>query len=247
LNAARRKGLLGPTIAASSAFAVLVGLGAWQLERKAWKEDLIDAIGRKLAAAPADLPPAAAWARLDRAEWEFRRVRMAGRLRNDREALVYTTGSTLRADAVGPGYWVFTPAETRDGLVAVDRGFVPLDRGNVATRAAGQVSGTIEIVGALRWPDARSFFTPSDDPAKNLWFVRDPAAIAAAKNWGEIPPFYVEQESPLPPGGLPAPGRLKPNLPNNHLQYAITWFGLAAVLVGVFAAFVRARYREARA
>ena len=242
----RRSGLFGPAVAALVAFAVLIGLGIWQIERKAWKENLIDTLGRKLAAAPVDLPPAAEWARLDRTDWEFRRVRFAGEFRNDndQEALVYTSGSTLRTDAGGPGYWVFAPARTRDGLVPVNRGFVPLDRKDVATRIAGQLSGSIDIVGALRWPDSRAWFTPSDDPAKNLWFARDPAAMAAEKRWGPVPPFYVEQEAPVPPGGLPAPGRLTPNLPNNHLQYAITWFGLAAVLAGVFAAFARGRYRE---
>lgn len=246
MNAVGRKGLLGPAVAALAAFAVLIGLGIWQLERKAWKEGLIDAIGRKLAAAPVDLPPGADWARLDRAEWEFRPVRFAGEFRNDQEALVYTSGSTLRADTSGPGYWVFTPARTRDGLVPVDRGFVPLDRKDVSARRAGQLSGSVDIVGVLRWPDARSWFTPNDDPARNVWFVRDPISIAAEKNWGAVPPFYVEQEAPVPPGGLPAPGKLKPNLPNNHLQYAITWFGLAAVLVGVAAAFAWGRYREGR-
>jgi surfeit locus 1 family protein len=246
LNAVRRKGLLGPAAAAFAAFAVLIGLGVWQLERKAWKENLIEAIGRKLAAAPVGLPPATEWARLDRAEWEFRRVRFAGEFRNDQEALVYTSGSTLRADTSGPGYWVFAPAGTRDGLVPVDRGFVPLDRKDLATRAAGQLSGSLDILGVLRWPDPRSWFTPNDDPAKNIWFVRDAIAIAAEKGWGPVPPFYVEQEAPAPPGGLPVPGKLKPDLPNNHLQYAITWFGLAAVLAGVFAAFAWARYPEDR-
>jgi len=244
LNAGRRRGLLGPAVAALAAFAVLIGLGIWQLERKAWKEGLIDTIGRKLAAPPVALPPAADWARLDRAEWEFRPVRFAGEFRNDQEALVYTSGSTLRPDTGGPGYWAFTPARTRDGLVPVDRGFVPFDRKNVSARMAGQLSGLLDIVGVLRWPDARSWFTPNDDPAKNIWFVRDPSAIAAEKSWGPVPPFYVEQEAPLPPGGLPAPGKLKPNLPNNHLQYAITWFGLAAVLAGVFVVFAGGRYRE---
>jgi surfeit locus 1 family protein len=251
LNAAAapspRKSLWGPAAAALVAFAVLIGLGVWQLERKVWKEGLIDTIGRKLAAAPVDLPPAAQWARLDRAEWEFRRVRFAGEFRHDQEALVYTSGSTLRPDVSGAGYWVFTPAQTRDGVAPVDRGFVPLERRDVSTRAAGQLSGSLDIVGTLRWPDVRSWFTPNDDPAKNIWFARDPAAIAVGKSWGPVPPFYVEQEEPVPPGGLPAPGKLAPNLPNNHLQYAITWFGLAAVLAGVFAAFAWSRFREGRA
>ena len=244
MNAVRRKGLLGPAVAVLAAFAMLIGLGVWQLERKVWKEGLIDTIGRKLAAAPVALPPAADWARLERAEWEFRPVRFAGEFRNDREALVYTSGSTLRTDTSGPGYWVFVPARTRDGLVPVDRGFVPLDRRDVSSRTAGELSGLVEIVGVLRWPDARSWFTPNDDPAKNLWFVRDPVAIAAEKSWGPVPPFYVEQEAPVPPGGLPLPGKIEVHLPDNHLQYAITWFGLAAVLAGVFAVFARGRYRE---
>ena len=113
MNAARRRGLLGPAAATLAALAVLIGLGVWQLERRAWKQNLIDAVGRKLAAMPADLPPGVDRARLDRAEWEFRQVRFVGELRNDQEALVYTSGSTLRVDVGGPGYWVFAPAQTR--------------------------------------------------------------------------------------------------------------------------------------
>jgi surfeit locus 1 family protein len=249
LNASRAvgRGLVAPAAAALVGLVLLIGLGVWQLERKAWKEDLIDAIGRKLAAPPVDLPPAAQWSQLDRTEWEFRRVRFAGELKSDAEALVYTSGSTLRADVTGAGYWVFAPAQTRQGVVPVDRGFVPLDGNAASARKAGRLAGTLDIVGVLRWPDARSWFTPSDDPAKNIWFVRDPVAIAGQKHWGAVPPFYVEQESSVPPGGLPAPGRLQPNLPNNHLQYSITWFGLAAVLAGVFAVFAWGKYREGRA
>jgi surfeit locus 1 family protein len=84
----------------------------------------------------------------------------------------------------------------------------------------------------MRWPEARSYFTPADDPAKNLWFVRDPAAIAAAKGLS-VAPFYIEQESPAAAGG-PLVGRLQPSLPNNHLQYALTWYALALVLAAVF-------------
>ena len=244
MNAGRRKGLLGPAISALVAFSLLIGLGVWQVERKAWKEHLIDAIGRKLAADPVDLPAAASWTQLERAQWEFRRVRFAAELQNHEQALVYTSGSTLRTDVSGPGYWVFTPARTREGIVPVDRGFVPLDRKAATDQIAVQAAYPADIVGVLRWPDARSWFTPGGDPNRNIWFVRDPVAIATEKHWGAVPPFYVEQEAPVPPGGIPAPGKLTPNLPNNHLQYAITWFGLAAVLAGMFGAFVWRRHRE---
>ena len=105
------------------------------------------------------------------------------------------------------------------------------------SRADGQVPGPVKIVGALRWPDTRHWFTPNDDAAHNLWFNRDPHAIAAAKGLGAVAPFFVEMEAPVPPGGLPSPGKIVVNLPDNHLQYAITWYGLAAALAGVFVVF----------
>ena len=89
----------------------------------------------------------------------------------------------------------------------------------------------------MRWPETRHWFTPADDPVRNLWFARDPAAMAAAKALGSVPAFYVEQESPVPPGGLPRPGKLAVALPDNHLQYALTWYGLALVLLIVFASW----------
>ena len=96
----------------------------------------------------------------------------------------------------------------------------------------------------MRWPEPRGLFTPNDTPAKNLWFVRDPAAIAAAKGWGTVAPFYIDQEAPPAPGGLPKVGPLKPSLPNNHLQYAVTWYGLALVVLISGIVFVRTRRRE---
>jgi surfeit locus 1 family protein len=137
---------------------------------------------------------------------------------------------------------VFTPARLADGsIVMIDRGFVPEARKDPKSRAEGQIAGPVEIVGALRWPESRHWFTPNDDVAHNLWFTRDPQAMAAAKNLGPnlgpVAPFYVEQEAPVPPGGLPSPGKIAVNLPNNHLQYIITWYGLAAALAGVFLAW----------
>lgn len=239
-----RRGLLLPTIFVVATFAVLVSLGTWQVERKAWKENLIAALKARLAAPPAALPAAAQWPRLDPAEDEFRRVAFAAELLNDKEALVYTSGSSLRSDVAGPGYWVFTPARLADGsLVMVDRGFVPEGRKTPAMRRDGQVGGRTDVVGVLRWPETAGWFTPAADPAANLWFARDPAGMAAAKGIGPIAPFYVEQESPVPPGGLPRPGELRPHLPNNHLGYIITWYGLAIVLVAVFAAWLVSRRR----
>jgi surfeit locus 1 family protein len=231
-----RRSWLGLLLPALLAFIVLIGLGTWQVERKAWKEALIAALTERLAVPPQALPAPATWQSLDSASDEYRHVKFTALFDHAAEALVYGAASAFRPDVSGPGYWVFTPARLTDGsLVMVNRGFVPEDRKEPTSRSAGQVSGPVEIIGALRWPDTRHWFTPNDEAAHNLWFTRDPQAIAAAKGLGAVAPFFVEMEAPVPPGGLPSPGKIVVNLPDNHLQYAITWYGLAAALVGVFA------------
>ena len=226
---------LGAAVPALFAFVVLIGLGTWQVQRKAWKEALIASLTERLAAPPRALPAARDWPSLDAAQDEYRRVTFTAAFDHGAEALVYGAASAFRPDVSGPGDWVFTPARLADGgVVMVDRGFVPESRQDPKTRAAGQIAGPVAITGALRWPETRHWFTPKDDAAHNLWFTRDPQAIAAAKGLSAVAPFYVEQEAPVPPGGLPAPGKIVVNLPNNHLQYIITWYGLAAALAGVF-------------
>ncbi len=240
-TARRAPSLWGPGLAALAAFMVLIGLGVWQLERKTWKEGLIDTLTRRLAAAPVALPPSDQWARLDQQENEFRRVSFRAEIPADQEALVYTSGSAFRPDVSGVGYWILAPARVAGGVVVVDRGFVPEGWQDAKTRAEGRPSGASDIVGVLRWPESPGLFTPAGDPPRNLWFARDPAAIAQAKQWGPVAPFYVEQEAPVPPGGLPKPGVLKVSLPNDHLNYALTWFGLAAMLAAVFGFWLRSR------
>lgn len=226
---------LGAAVPALFAFMVLIGLGTWQVERKAWKEALIASLTERLGAPPRALPVARDWPSLDAAQDEYRRVTFTAAFDHGGEALVYGAASAFRPDVSGPGDWVFTPARLADGgVVMVDRGFVPEGRQDPKTRAAGQIAGPVAITGALRWPETRHWFTPKDDAAHNLWFTRDPQAIAAAKGLSAVAPFYVEQEAPVPPGGLPVPGKIVVNLPNNHLQYIITWYGLAAALAGVF-------------
>jgi surfeit locus 1 family protein len=236
-------GLLIPTVIL---FAVLIALGTWQLQRKAWKEELIATLTERLAAPPSTLPPPATWRTLDRDDTEYRRVAFTATFDDAKEALVYAAASAFRPDVSGPGYWVFTPARLADGgVVMVNRGFVPQDLANPAARPGGHASGPIQITGTLRWPDARSWFSPGDDPAHNLWFLRDPASIAAAKGLQVVAPFYVEQEAPVPPGGWPQPGKLEVRLRNEHLQYVVTWYGLALVLAVVFAVWTRSSFRSA--
>jgi surfeit locus 1 family protein len=231
----RRRSWLGLLVPALLAFAILIGLGIWQIERKAWKEGLIATLTSRVAQPPQALPAASTWPSLDPARDEYRRVKFRAEFDNGKAALVFAAATGFRPDVSGVGYWVFTPARLADGsTLLINRGFVPDGRQDPKSRPGGEVTGPVEITGALRWPDERHWFTPADDPAHSLWFTRDPAAIAAAKGLGQVPSFYVEQETPVPPGGLPQPGKLVVSLPDNHLQYAVTWFGLAAVLAGVF-------------
>ena len=241
-----RRSWTGLLLPAVLAFAVLVGLGTWQIQRKAWKEGLIASLTERLAGPPRALPAPADWPNLDPATDEYRRVEFKAVFDYAHEALVFGAGSAFRPDVSGPGYWVFTPARLADGgLVIVNRGFVPEGRQDPKTRPDGQTPGAIALVGAMRWPDGRHWFTPNDEPAHNLWFARDPQAIATAKGLGPVAPFFVEEETPVPPGGLPQPGKLVVTLPDNHLQYALTWFGLAAVLVGMFVAWAFSSRKEA--
>lgn len=239
------RGLLVPALLL---FAVLIALGTWQLERKAWKEGLIETLTARLTAPPQPLPPASAWAALDQADAEYRRVTFRATFDGREQALVYATPSAFRPDVSGVGYWLFAPARLAGGgVVVVNRGFVPKDF--AAKADAAGAAPAVEIVGVVRWPETTHWYTPKNDPAHNLWFVRDPAAIAAAKGWtgsGPVAPFYIEQESPAPEGGFPQPGKLVVRLPDNHLQYAVTWFGLALVLVAMFAAWAFKSGREAR-
>lgn len=243
----RRRSWVGLLIPALIAFVVLIGLGTWQIHRKAWKEGLIATLNTQLAAPPIALPAPTTWAALDRSENEYRRVTFRATFDNSKAVLVFAAPSTFRPDVEGPGYWVLTPARLADGdIVIVNRGFVPDGRQDPKTRAAGQTAGPVTIVGSMRWAGERHWFTPADEPNKNLWFTADPQSIAAAKGLTGVAPFYVEQESPVPPGGLPKPGKLKVTLPDNHLQYALTWYGLALVLVIMFAAWAYGQGREQR-
>jgi cytochrome oxidase assembly protein ShyY1 len=238
----RRSGVVLPAIFTLIIVSILAGLGKWQIDRKAWKEALIATLTERLAAAPAELPPPERWAELHPETDEFRRVRFAAELMPGQEALIFTSGSSFRPDVSGPGYWVFAPARLPGGgVIVVDRGFAPQGWQDEAAHEASAAAAPVEMVGYLRWPETPSWLTPAPEPGHNLWFLRDQRLIAQAKNWGEVAPFYIDLERPQPSGGVPVPGPLAVTLPNDHLQYAITWFGLAAVVTIAFGFWLRGR------
>jgi surfeit locus 1 family protein len=228
-------GIVLPGALALAGLAVLVSLGAWQLERLAWKQDLIARTEARSQAAPELLPVPPDWARLDPDRYEYRAVELEGRFRHADEVHVYTALSSPRGAHGGPGWWVMTPLELDGGgTVFVNRGFVPESHKDAATRPEGQVTGDVEISGLVRMAEPQGPFIPDDEPDNNVWFTRDPARMAAALGLeGPVAPFFIDAREPAP-GGLPQGGETVLTFRNDHLGYALTWFGLAATLVGVF-------------
>ncbi|HEY8382985.1 MAG TPA: SURF1 family protein [Microvirga sp.] len=238
---ARWRALVAPGIAALMALAVLLGLGTWQLQRRDWKENLIAQIETRSKAEPGAILPPDSWATWEAERDEFRRVRLTGTFLHEHETPVHGLSPGQRGMPV-QGFYLITPLRIEGGaVVMVNRGFVPTEGRDPATRPGSQPAGPATVTGLVRAPESRTWFTPEDSPRENRWFTRDPQAIAAAKGL-EAAPFYVAAEAPLVPGG-PRNAAAPTSIPNNHLQYAITWYGIALTLIGVFAAFAWRRLR----
>jgi surfeit locus 1 family protein len=232
--------MLVPTLWFVPAFAILIGLGVWQIERLHWKLDLLAKIHAGLSAPPVALPvalPANDSSHVDAAD--YRRVHVHGRFANDQEVRFFTTGEHGL-----PVYHIVTPfdLDTGDKLI-VDRGFVPVEPDGTELAKPAQLEGARTIVGILREPSAPNMFTPAIDKAKRIVHTRDPQALAAAFGWKNVLPMFMEADAAPNPGGWPKGGQTIVDLPNNHMQYAITWFGLALGLLVVYLAYHRSRGR----
>lgn len=233
------RGTFGMTVIALAMTAVLVWLGVWQLQRRVEKHALIAALTERLAAMPSQLPPASKWGELTPAHDEFRRVQFSATLQSKPDAMVYTSGSSVRSDVSGPGTWAFVPAQLASGEnIVVNMGFVPntmQDRAQQQRAVAPLLTGQpVVLTGYLRFLETPGLLTTHEDTGKRLWFARDIPGMAQTLEWGTVAPFYVDLEAPVPPSGVPKPGPLDVHLKDDHLQYAITWFGLALAVLGTF-------------
>ena len=226
-------GLL-PTTLTLLGLAVLVGLGTWQLDRLAWKRDLIALRETQLATPAEPLPPSAA----DWRPWDFRQVVVHGEFRHDLEQLFGVAAIDGQV-----GHQVLTPLVRSEGTaVLVDRGWVPADRAHPAARREGQPAGSLQVSGIARYrgDDRPGWFTPDNRPEQGRWYWYDLPALEAALGL-EVLPVVIEADATPNPGGLPIGGQTRTELPNNHLQYAITWYGLAAGLLVIWISFGLAR------
>jgi surfeit locus 1 family protein len=212
--------------------AALLALGQWQVRRLHWKLDLLDAIAAAESGPATPLPPNPA---------PYTKVAATGRFDHGREVLlgIELRGTTLGAHLVAP--------LLRDAAapILVDRGWVPMTRGPGVDQGIDRPEGPVAVTGYIRPVDTRDWNSPADDLPGRRFYVFDPPVIGAALGLPTPEPFaLVALAAPgTPPGRLPEAARTLPRPDNPHLGYAITWFGLAAALVGVVAVFTFRRGR----
>jgi surfeit locus 1 family protein len=221
-----------PTLIAGIGVAVLLALGTWQLFRLAEK-NAINAFRAERAAAQAVPLPV----RIDDvAAWEFRRVQVTGTYDHGRELHV-----NARSQRGNTGYDIVTPLRRADGPpVLINRGWVPYSRKDAAARADGQVAGLVTVEGILRSEPRKGWLMPANSAERNEWFWFDLPAMKQAAGVPDAAPFYIEAGPAPNPGGFPIGGQTLLSLPNNHLQYAYTWFSLAIALAVIYVVSQRA-------
>ena len=229
----RLRPLLWPTLFSLPVLAVALGLGFWQLERREWKRDILDRIATNQAAPPMTLDELV---KGDPLRHEYGRVRIAGAFLHDRE--FFLAARSLKNKV---GVHVVTPLRTDDGRVVLfDRGWLPSEMKDPARRAASQPGGRVELAGIVRRTQERRQFAPENAPDRNIWFHVDTPTMrrmAGAPADPVLDRFFLEADGAPNPGGLPVGGQTRLDIPNDHLQYAITWFLIALSLVGVYLAF----------
>jgi surfeit locus 1 family protein len=225
--------LLWPTVFTVPVMLLLLGLGFWQIERLGWKRDLI--AQRQAAVAEAAVAVPGTW---DEARnMEFRHVTDQGVFLHDKEIFLGATSEAGRQ-----GYQVLTPLREPEGrIVIVNRGFIPAELKDPAKRPAGQIAGTVRVQGLLRLPPPAkpAWFLPDNRPDLNYWFWVDLPAIAEADRLDDVAQFYIDADATPNPGGWPKGGVTRLALPNDHLQYAVTWFSLAVALIVIYVLFHR--------
>jgi surfeit locus 1 family protein len=241
----RRTGVTALLVVLSlGALAVLLALGTWQVQRLHWKEGLIATIDARISSEPRSLEDVQT--RLTTTgDVDYWPVTVGGEFRHEGERHFFATHQGQS------GYYVYTPLQLDSGrFILVNRGFVPFELKEQETRPEGQVEGRRTITGLARNRlDAKpSFIVPDNDPSKNVFYWKDLGTMAATSGVGaaeDYLPFFIDADDAPNPGGLPVGGVTIIEQPNNHLQYAVTWYGLAAALVAVLGAWLL-RQRRAR-
>jgi surfeit locus 1 family protein len=209
---------------------ILLGLGTWQMHRLAWKQAILAQIAQAEAAPPIPLPADPS---------PYAKVAVTGRLMHDRAALY---GADVRDRPTGPvlGGYLIEPLQCADGTtVLVERGWVPFQR----SQPIATPEGSVTIAGYIHPGDKPGLFAAHDDIPGRRFYTLDPPVIGAALGLDHVAPFILIALGAPPPEGVPIPAEHLPRPPNNHLQYALTWYGLAGALVVIFTVWARKAVR----
>lgn len=218
-------GRLALLTGALAVFALLCGLGIWQVQRLTWKTRLIATVETRLATPPTPAPGPEVWPGLTADDAEYRRVTISGRYRENSDTLVKAV--TER----GTGFWVMTPLTSDQGwTVLINRGFIP-DTAR-APQDRGFPAGLVTVAGLLRMSQPGGAFLRSNDPQSERWYSRDTAAIAAHRGLGEVAPYFIDAAAGPDPDAFPVGGLTVVSFHNSHLVYIFTWFSLAALWAG---------------
>ena len=218
-----------PTVMALPMIAIMVGLALWQVQRLHWKEALIAERVARTTAVAIDLPPAGA----DLSNLEFHRVALTGSYDHAHEFYL-----AARSQNGNVGYWIVTPFKTdKDEIILVNRGWVPVEKKYPDARKEGQVAGDTKLDAFIRLPQVKAFFQPDNEPRKNVWFYLAPSEMVAASGIQARTDLYLDADATPNPGGFPIGGQTRIELPNDHLQYAITWALLAIALAVIYVVY----------
>ncbi|KND19996.1 surfeit 1 [Pannonibacter phragmitetus] len=245
-SAVRR--LLVPGVAAAIGLAILVNLGLWQMQRLAWKEALIERVTADVARPAVPAPGPQDWPQVTADPLtDYRHVAVSGRYLPG--AAYYYTSLPVKSGAPsGPGYMIYSPLVTEEGwLVMINRGFVP--QGLAADLMAALETpplGEQQLTGLLRRREEPNWTTPAVDTGKRIWFARDTDHMAEVLGaTGSLAPYSIDLDAAFTGAdGLPRAGETVVKFKNDHLGYALTWFGLAATLAGVFIAYAVQIFRR---
>lgn len=236
----RSKTLIIPTIAAAIGLTVLLNLGFWQLGRLEWKEKLIVQVEQGVAKAPVSAPDPSEWAALSEPD-DYRHVSVSGEYL-DGATFYYTALAKPAGNFSGPGLLVYSPFKTNAGwTVLVNRGFIPQELPeSERSILLKSPTGKSEITGLLRLGEKPNWTTPAAGPNDRIWFARDTDDMGAklGVEAQSLAPYSIDLDKQFTPAsGLPQAGETIVRFKNDHLGYALTWFGLAATLIGVFLAY----------
>ena len=229
----RLRPALWPTLISLPILVLSLTLGTWQLERREWKRDILDRMAMNQAAAPISLEELL---KGDPLRHEYGRVKVAGTFEHDKE--FHLAARSLKNKV---GLQVVTPLKTDDGRVVLfDRGWIPSEKKDPPKRAEGQIAGRVELTGVVRRSQVRRQYAPENVPDKNVWFHVDVPLmrqLAGAPRDPKLDTFFFDADAAPNPGGVPVGGQTRLDIPNDHLQYAITWFLIALAMIGVYLAY----------